>query len=305
VTIGDDCEIGEDVTLDKYVTAGDNFKVGNNTFIKKNVTIGDDVELGEDLIINQGVEIGSNVTIGNATVIGKDANIGNYVTIGDGVLMGQNVTVDSGVFISDFAEISANTPVSLVFTPEMLQGKVFFNSQEELWILQFAADGTGASTHVHGIYPFDWLIDGNGILFIDNPGTDPDEVVTLLAETATYFDAQFFDGTNTVNFRLTKVIPFDAATLPGTYSVSNGFTGVGTFVDDGTGSASDGSETINFNWSVDPAGILSLTATDGGSNTDYLLATSTPPSTLYVVGIAQNIDGSLDDVFFEIWTRLP
>jgi len=203
-------------------------------------------------------------------------------------------------------------PTDIPFTTEMLSGKVFQPDGEpgEVDLIQFSADGTGADYHSYSddmggevveMFSWNWSIDGEGRLIVDNlDPADPDAVGTLLADIATYLDVQVNDGITTENERLNKVISFDEATLPGTYSVSNGMTG--TLSADGTGSASDGSQTINFTWSVDTAGVLSLTFT-GGTNTDYLLATSTSPSILYVVGISQDSERALTSVFADTLTR--
>jgi hypothetical protein len=202
--------------------------------------------------------------------------------------MGKLVTVESGAMIGDFADISANTKVPLIFTTEMLAGKVFVPIQPpeqstDVTIVRFSGDGNVFFYNQIPFSPFfqfftwSWSIDGNGRLINDFPDPMPDRTVTLLANTPTYLEWQVVGQAQSE--RVIKVIPFNTVTLPGTYFIDGG--GIITFFGNGTGSMG----TENFTWSVDTMGVLIATFT--GTNVvraNYLLADSTA-TTLNIAGI--------------------
>lgn len=187
-------------------------------------------------------------------------------------------------------------PIGIPLTTGMLSGKTFSTNETppDAGIIQFAADGTATEYHgffddfgnpVYETFSWNWSIDGEGRLIIDRPDPETDGVATLLAETATYLEFQVQFNSQTETGRLTKVIPFVEAQVPGTYTVE-GAQGVEsiTFVAGGTGFLATDEGTVNFTWSLDGAGVMNLTTAEW-SRTVYLLAGSTT-STLNIVNIA-------------------
>jgi len=202
--------------------------------------------------------------------------------------------------------LSLTPPTAIPFTTEMLAGKVFSSNETppDVGIIQFAADGTGTDYHsfsdgmggeVIETFTWNWSIDGNGRLIVDLPAPETDGVVTLLADEPTYLDVQFDNGIDPPeNGRLTKVISFVAATLPGVYTIQAPGNGTITFVAGGTGSHTSIEGTENFTWSVDTEGVLILTL-PVERDTIYLLAGSTATN-LNIAGITF-LNGTPHDVY--------
>ena len=72
VTIGDDCFIGPNVSIDTACHSTDPIERNSRREWAKPVTIGDNVWIGGSVTILPGVTIGSNVTIGAGSVVVKD-----------------------------------------------------------------------------------------------------------------------------------------------------------------------------------------------------------------------------------------
>lgn len=111
--IGNNTEIGKDVSIYPLVYVGDNVKIGDRVFLYPGVYVGDDVYIGEDTVvyanasIREGCRIGERVIIHCGTVIGSDGfgfardgkryhkipQVG-IVQIDDDVEIGANNTID-------------------------------------------------------------------------------------------------------------------------------------------------------------------------------------------------------------------
>lgn len=85
VVIGDDVEIGANVTIDRATTG--NTIIGSGTKIDNLVQVGHNVRVGEDSILVAQVGIGGSSNIGNSVVIGGQAGIADHVKIDDGCLI--------------------------------------------------------------------------------------------------------------------------------------------------------------------------------------------------------------------------
>jgi carbonic anhydrase/acetyltransferase-like protein (isoleucine patch superfamily) len=99
VSIGDDAEIGANVTLNKLVRAGDDLTIGDGTEINQGTTFGDHVTIGGNVTIGRNAVIGSGVVIGGNTAIGTGANIGDNAQIGTNVKVGASATVAANAVV--------------------------------------------------------------------------------------------------------------------------------------------------------------------------------------------------------------
>ncbi len=117
ISVGADCELGEDVHLFPRVTLYPRCRLGNRVSIHAGTVIGADgfgyvldqgahrkvPQIG-DVIVHDDVEIGANVTIDRgalgSTVIGKGAKIDNLVQIGHNVVVGEHCIIIAQVGIA-------------------------------------------------------------------------------------------------------------------------------------------------------------------------------------------------------------
>ena len=93
--IGDDVEIGANVTIDRG-SIGDTV-VGRGTKIDNLCQIGHNVRIGEDVIIVAQVGISGSTTVGNGAVLGGQAGLGGHLTIGAGARVGAQAGVTGDV----------------------------------------------------------------------------------------------------------------------------------------------------------------------------------------------------------------
>ena len=76
--IGEDCEIGEQVSIGPLVCLGKRVRIGERVTLHPGVVIGDDVEIGEDCVLHanavvaHGCSLGHRVTLHHGAVIGSD-----------------------------------------------------------------------------------------------------------------------------------------------------------------------------------------------------------------------------------------
>lgn len=86
VIIGDDVEIGANVTIDRATTG--NTVIGRGTKIDNLVQIAHNVSVGENSIIVAQVGIGGSAEIGNFVVLGGQVGVADHVKIDDGCMFG-------------------------------------------------------------------------------------------------------------------------------------------------------------------------------------------------------------------------
>lgn len=86
VIIGDDVEIGANVTIDRATT--DNTIIGSGTKIDNLVQIGHNVKIGTNCIIVAQVGVGGSTDIGNYVVIGGQTGVSDHAKIDDGCMIG-------------------------------------------------------------------------------------------------------------------------------------------------------------------------------------------------------------------------
>jgi UDP-3-O-[3-hydroxymyristoyl] glucosamine N-acyltransferase len=110
--IGDNVQLGENVSIGPYVVIESGTRIGNHSVLKSHIHIGHDVVIGENTTVHPQVtvydntQIGSNVTIHASTVIGSDGFGYHFVD-------GQHLKMPhiGCVIIEDHVEIGANTAV--------------------------------------------------------------------------------------------------------------------------------------------------------------------------------------------------
>ncbi|PIP19676.1 MAG: UDP-3-O-(3-hydroxymyristoyl)glucosamine N-acyltransferase [Candidatus Omnitrophica bacterium CG08_land_8_20_14_0_20_41_16] len=102
VEIGDDVEIGANVTIDR--ARFDKTIIGSGTKIDNLVQIAHNVVIGKNCLIVAQVGISGSTVIGNNVILAGQAGLVGHITIGDGAI----VTAQSGVAKS----VPANTMVS-------------------------------------------------------------------------------------------------------------------------------------------------------------------------------------------------
>ncbi|MDX9715443.1 MAG: UDP-3-O-(3-hydroxymyristoyl)glucosamine N-acyltransferase [Dissulfurispiraceae bacterium] len=93
VIIGDDVEIGANVTIDRATT--DNTLIGKGTKIDNQVQIGHNVIVGSHVIIVALTGIGGSSSIGDGSVIGAQVGIADHVNIDPGTMIGSQSGVMS------------------------------------------------------------------------------------------------------------------------------------------------------------------------------------------------------------------
>lgn len=86
VTIGDDCEVGANATIDSGTLR--DTRIGNRTKIDNLVQIGHNCIVGDDCLLCGHVGLAGSVTIGNHVVLGGKVGVSDNVFIGDGVIAG-------------------------------------------------------------------------------------------------------------------------------------------------------------------------------------------------------------------------
>lgn len=91
VEIGDDVEIGANVTIDRATTG--NTTIGRGTKIDNLVQIAHNVRIGENCIIVAQVGIAGSSEIGNYVVMGGQAGVADHAKIEDGSMLGAKAGV--------------------------------------------------------------------------------------------------------------------------------------------------------------------------------------------------------------------
>lgn len=86
VVIGDDVEIGANVTIDRATTG--NTIIGNGTKIDNLAQIAHNVRIGDNSIVVAQVGIGGSTEIGNFVAIGGQVGIADHAIIDDGCMIG-------------------------------------------------------------------------------------------------------------------------------------------------------------------------------------------------------------------------
>lgn len=104
VAIGDDVEIGANVTIDRARTG--TTRVGRGTKIDNLVHIGHNCEIGEDCLIVAQVGLAGGVEVGSHVIIAGQSGVKEQVKIGPGVVIGAQTgvmgDVPAGAFVSGY-----------------------------------------------------------------------------------------------------------------------------------------------------------------------------------------------------------
>lgn len=95
VTVGDDVEIGANVTIDRATTG--TTVIGRGTKIDNLVQVGHNVKIGEDSIIVGQVGIGGSSSIGSSVILAGQAGISDHISIEDGSVIGAQAGVTKDI----------------------------------------------------------------------------------------------------------------------------------------------------------------------------------------------------------------
>jgi len=107
-TIGEECNIGQNVVISPEVVLGDRCKVQNNVSIYTGVTCEDEVFLGPSMVF-------TNITNPRSAIIRKDQY--DKTIVRKGVSIGANATIVCGNEIGKFAFIGAGAVVTKEVLP--------------------------------------------------------------------------------------------------------------------------------------------------------------------------------------------
>ncbi|MFV2035782.1 MAG: UDP-3-O-(3-hydroxymyristoyl)glucosamine N-acyltransferase, partial [Halocynthiibacter sp.] len=86
VDIGDDVEVGANVTIDRGTIRAT--RIGRGTKLDNQVHLGHNVEIGEDCLLCGQVGVAGSARIGNRVVLGGQCGVSDNIFIGDDVVAG-------------------------------------------------------------------------------------------------------------------------------------------------------------------------------------------------------------------------
>ena len=125
-TIGQGCNIGQNVVVSPYVELGNNVKVQNNVSIYTGVECEDNVFLGPSMVF-------TNILNPRSAIIRKDSYVKTLVK--KGASIGANATIICGNTIGEYALIGAGTVVTKPVKPYAL---VVGNPGKQIgWVSEF------------------------------------------------------------------------------------------------------------------------------------------------------------------------
>ena len=104
VTLGDNCFIFEDNTLQPFVT------LGSNNVLWSGNHIGHHSKIGDHNFISSHVVISGFCEIGNANFIGVNSTMGNNLSVGDDCLIGSSVHIVKNIPSGSFIKGTPNKP---------------------------------------------------------------------------------------------------------------------------------------------------------------------------------------------------
>lgn len=104
VVVGDDVEIGSNVTIDRARTGAT--RIGSGTKIDNLVHIGHNCQIGEDCIVVAQVGLAGGVDVGRGTIIAGQTGVKEQVKIGERVVIGAQTgvmgDVPAGAYVSGY-----------------------------------------------------------------------------------------------------------------------------------------------------------------------------------------------------------
>ena len=125
-TIGQGCNIGQNVVVSPYVELGNNVKVQNNVSIYTGVECEDNVFLGPSMVF-------TNILNPRSAIIRKDSYVKTLVK--KGASIGANATIICGNTIGEYALIGAGTVVTKPVKPYAL---IVGNPGKQIgWVSEF------------------------------------------------------------------------------------------------------------------------------------------------------------------------
>ena len=110
--IGENAQIGNQVSIQAFTVIGDNVEIGDGAVISPFVYIGDDVKIGNEVLVYPGVTVCVAAKIGNRVIIHSRAVIGSdgfgFATVSNRY---HKIPQIGTVIIEDDVEIGANTTI--------------------------------------------------------------------------------------------------------------------------------------------------------------------------------------------------
>lgn len=127
VSVGDNVEIGANVTIDRARTGAT--RIGSGTKIDNLVHIGHNCEIGEDCILIAQVGLAGGVELGRGVILGGQAGVKEQVKIGAGAVVGAQSAVfgdiPAGAFVSGYGarahKDALRSQVAMNQLPEMMK----------------------------------------------------------------------------------------------------------------------------------------------------------------------------------------
>jgi sugar O-acyltransferase (sialic acid O-acetyltransferase NeuD family) len=105
LSIGENCFILEDNTIQPFVRIGNNVTMWSGNHIGHHSRIGDNCFIASHVVVSGGVEIGENCFIGVNATLRDHVKLGRNCVIGAGALIQQDAA-DNSVYVQPAAELS-------------------------------------------------------------------------------------------------------------------------------------------------------------------------------------------------------
>ena len=102
IQIGENCTIGERCELNNEVTIGANCTFGENCEIRRYAEIGENCTFGENCTIDYRAVVRNNAVIGKFGVLGSESLIGSYANIGAYCIVKVGATVAPLFIVEEF-----------------------------------------------------------------------------------------------------------------------------------------------------------------------------------------------------------
>jgi UDP-3-O-[3-hydroxymyristoyl] glucosamine N-acyltransferase len=127
VQVGDDVEIGANVTIDRARTGAT--RIGDGTKIDNLVHIGHNCEVGEDCVIIAQVGLAGGVELGRSVILGGQSGLKEQVKVGAGAVIGAQTgvmgDVPAGAFVSGYGarphKDVLRAEAALIHLPDLLK----------------------------------------------------------------------------------------------------------------------------------------------------------------------------------------
>ena len=122
VVIGDDVEIGSNVSIDRATTG--ETRIGDGTKIDNLVQIAHNVQIGTNCLIVSQVGIAGSTKVGNNVILGGQVGVVGHVAIGDGAIIAAQTGIMNDVAPGEVLFGSPARPLKLTLKLQALYGKL-------------------------------------------------------------------------------------------------------------------------------------------------------------------------------------